>query len=120
MTQNKYHVVIIEPKFTFNTLEEAEKIAKGLAQKTEKREIAVAVGLKSYKIVTNLIETDLSAPEESLAVEPKFKVGDRVRIKDGIVPLMKNIVDIWEIYELLPLKRVSLNSEFYKIIVFFK
>lgn len=58
-------------------------------------------------------------PEESLVVEPKFKVGDFVKIKNGIVPLMKNIVDIWEIKELfLSSNSVRLKASSYEVIVF--
>ncbi len=97
MTQNKFWLVcrhneqntpIIEG--FFDNLQGAKELADFLSRTQKYQEYYICEATHHFKANVNVIETDLSAPEndfvelaeptpeESLVVKPKFKVGDRV------------------------------------------
>lgn len=84
MTNNKFWLVLTEKQAEekFLTKEYAINDAKELAQK-RKKPMYLMECMKVFDVIVNVAETSFEAtPEESLAVEAKFKVGDKVLYED--------------------------------------
>jgi hypothetical protein len=79
----------------------------------------ITAEIVTYELNSEMVKISEPTIDKTATVETKFKVGDRVKIKDGILPLMKDIVDTWEIKDILPLSNhVKLEAPYYSVIVY--
>ena len=94
MTQNKFWLVwspqgLTPPKKRYETQEKAIAGAKKLAESYPKQDIFVVEATHHFKANVNVIETDLTAPENDFVelaeqVKYEFKIGDNVLYQEGI------------------------------------
>jgi hypothetical protein len=122
MTQNKFWLVYSMENHKIQrtrheTLDKAKAEAKALMQINPHKHYVVLEATHHFKADVSVVETDLSAPETPTDIDKQeFKVGDRVKIKDGIIPYMKGIVDTWEIKEILPLSNIVKLEATYNLV----
>jgi hypothetical protein len=111
MTKDKFWLIwspqgTVNPTDSFYSKGLAQQKARELASAIQESDFYIVEATHHYKADINVIETSFDATsEESLVVDPRFKVGDKIRIKKETVLSNAHIPDRSEIGKIIKIKK---------------